>query len=187
MAKKKPSLEATLRKVSKNCLHGHPVPKVLRLLWEAQLAGENIVGLGDKDAILLDAPHDTYMNMFLEEGFRLAGAYRRMFQEMAFIGYGCQPLLFGYWLHDKGVTLDTAPFVVLTTEGTFRRAGPTLQDYLLGEEDEEDEENQENYRALREWYAEHGIKTSPPGAWPAALQAWPDPMKRLSSYAQKEA
>ena len=176
-------------------LHGRPVPPVLRALWEAQLAGEDILRLSDCDAELFAGRHKAYEQLYLKDppDKKIRRAAQRMFQEIGFIAYSVDPQLFGYWFHDDQVTVERAPIVTLNSEGTFYLCDANLQDYLLlGPY----ERQPENVRLLRRWFKEHNIPLSPPAwfkensrprprfEWDAlyASRGLPDPDKRLWEY-----
>jgi hypothetical protein len=190
-----PSLEAVLREVSEVNLHGRPVPPVLRALWEAQLAFEDILRLSDCDAELFYGRHEAYEQLYLKDppDQKMRRAYQRMFQEIGFIAYAVDPQMFGYWFYDNQVTVDRAPIVTLNSEGTFKLCDANLQDYLLlGTM----ESGPENVRRLKRWFKEHDIPLSSaawfkensrsrPGLeWDAlhASRGLPHPDKRLWEY-----
>jgi hypothetical protein len=185
------SLETTLAKISRLCLHGHAVPTVLLLLWEAQLAN---------DPVLTLLVPDTYLDSALCEPGRAADvlgiddstepaihhAYERLFQEIAFLGYGGADnvLLFGYWFHGVATTPETAPIIAIDSEGQVG-ADPTIQDYLAAGANEHDAANGPK---IRQWFAERGIATlASPEAVRQARLALPDPGERLRHYFADEA
>jgi hypothetical protein len=190
-----PSLEAILPEVSEVNLHGRPVPPVLRALWEAQLAGEDILRLSDCDAELFYGRHEAYEQLYLKDppDKKIRRAAQRMFQEIGFIAYSVDPQMFGYWFYDDQVTVDRAPIVSLNSEGTFHLCDANLQDYLLLGAFEH---QPKNVRRLRRWFKEHNIPLSssawfkensrprPRFEWDALLasRGLPDPDKRFWEY-----
>jgi hypothetical protein len=190
-----PSLDVILREVSEVNLHGRPVPPVLRALWEAQLAFEDILRLSDCDAELFYGRHEAYEQLYLKDppDKKMRGAYQRMFQQIGFIAYAVDPQMFGYWFYDDQMTVERAPIVTLNSEGTFKLCDANLQDYLLlGAM----ESGPENVRRLRRWFKEHDIPLSsaawfkensrprPRFEWDAlhASRGLPHPDKRLWEY-----
>ena len=191
MAGERTSLEATLMEVSRLCLRGQPVPAALRLLWEAQFAGERLLASCDSDATLSTEMADAARALDVlaiddttEPATRRA--CERLFREVAFLGYGggAPVLLFGYWLFDGAVSFETAPILDIDSEGQIGTA-PTLQDYVLNGAYWQ---VPESVPALRRRFEERGIATLPSLQAIEDAASWlPNPNQRWERYYREAA
>ncbi len=178
------TLEETLAAVSSNCLHGRPVPAVLRALWEAQLDDEVIVRLGEDVDASLHTEIDWWEEWTDTPRKDFNRAFKRMRKEIAFIGNGSEPHLFGYWLYERKVSLDEAPIVVLTSEAEFVCRAPTLQDYVMW--GAYSYRQQANVPGLRRWFTKRKIKTLDSlEAIEQAISSLPDPNERFLEYFER--
>jgi hypothetical protein len=178
-----PSLEAVLREVSEVNLRGQPVPPVLRALWEAQLAGEMILGLGfNADETLFAGKFQEDLmgwSFFNTPDKKLRQATQKMLGEIGFISSGSDIVLLGYWFYDDAITVDRAPIVWIDTEGTYKLGGASLEDHLLlGAY----EMRPDNVPAIKRWLKRHNLPVRSRRAIEQRCIGLPDPDERSWEY-----
>lgn len=135
-------LEATLQNVSRNCLRGQPIPEDLEVFWAAQLA-EDTDFLDTFELTLFDAIDDDLFDGFGEEDGvepALARAFRRMADQVCWIGEILDGSLIGYWVGEQNRPVADSPVVLCDEEGQFELGARTLSEYLLDYTDPEDPE-----------------------------------------------
>jgi hypothetical protein len=128
-----------LERVSKNCLHGHPLPDDLRLLWQAN---DDQPWLDYVPFLLAETLDDDFFAGYREtDGVspQIVTAYQKMFAHIAFVGKRDDGELVGYWLGPENRSPSDSPIVELDTEGQFDLQGRNLAEYLLACADSDDD------------------------------------------------
>jgi hypothetical protein len=180
-------IDEVLKQVSENCLRGQPVPAVLKVLWEAQLAGRSpISGLEFGEVELVSEYDDEFFEGYDAEfcgSAAVARAYERMFRQIAFIGRTDEGDLLGYWLRGEDGSIEDAPIVVLDSEGQFHCTAVTLQDHFV----QAAGDDPVSVASIRRWFARKGIETgrSPEAVW-EAVAGLPDPNELSWRYQEEE-
>lgn len=165
-----PTMDDTLaNRLSKQCLHGRPVPTLLRKLWDDQLAHPddslllNYVG----EATLVDSTDGDFFDGYRREEIGdpdLARAFWAMFERIAFIAREADGALIGYWLGDDPSDLEDAPIIFLSNEGSFYYGGDNLAEYMIYSCDADmfvdDEETVSVEQHLRQWLSNAGCSAS---------------------------
>jgi hypothetical protein len=180
-------IDEVLKKVSGNCLRGQPVPSALRVLWEAQLAGNSPIGAVEYGEVELVSEYDDEFFEGYDAEFcgsaAVARAYERMFRQIAFIGREADGGLIGYWLRDEWGSIEEAPIVILDNEGQFHRTAATLQDHFV----QSAGGDPEAVASIRRWFQRRGIETkSSPGSVWKAIEGLPDPNELSWRYQSEE-
>lgn len=140
------------KRISKNCLHGQPIPEDLKLFWKANDVApwDDIVPF----TLVDELDDDFFIGYRDEDGIDpdIQTAYQRMFGHIAFVGYREDGEKVGYWLGPENRSIETSPIVELDTEGSFQLSGRNLGEYLLS-----CVFSAEDYQELREVLDEIGI------------------------------
>jgi hypothetical protein len=120
-----------LDRVSRNCLRGQPPPDDLRRLWQASddQPWSDLVPF----ALIESLDNDFFTGYREKDGVppEVAAAYRKMFENIAFVGKREDGELVGYWLGPQNRKPSDSPIVELDTEGQFHLQGRNLAEYLL--------------------------------------------------------
>jgi hypothetical protein len=170
--------EQLARDVSKNCLRGQPVPGALGALWEAEQAGESLIGEMDYGEVelLRELPADLlhgYSAEFCNDP-PLARAYERMFDQIAFFAREADGGLLGFWLLEQSKVAN-APIIEVDNEGQFHVNGLNLQDHFVAKAHVNDfDEDGETVAAIRKFFDAHGHKTRSPEQVEASVAEVPD-------------
>jgi hypothetical protein len=146
-----------LARVSANCLRGQPVPADLRALWKAQLK-EDAEPLDNAEMVLVDELGPDFYSGYDEASGAPADsvrAYRRMFEQIAFVATTMDGGKLGYWLGESNRPVAEAPVVELDSEGQFELRGTSVAEYLLQWVDDPDD-----FDEVRDWMEEHGIEVT---------------------------
>jgi hypothetical protein len=178
-------LEATLARVSRNCLRGQPVPADLRALWAARLRGEDDL-LEGMEVTLVDELGDDF---FAGYGDATGAppysvrAHRRMFEQIAFVALTMDGGLLGYWLGEGNRPVAEAPVVELDSEGQYELKGTSVAEYLLQFPD-----SAEDFATVRDWLVGHGIPVtvrSRQEVWDK-VKGFEDPNAQSGRYQREE-
>ena len=84
--------------------------------------------------MLIEKPTNDYFTGYREEdgvSGKVASAYRKIFEHIAFVGKREEGELVGYWLGPENRTAEDSPIVELDTEGQFHLRGRNLAEYLV--------------------------------------------------------
>lgn len=153
------NLEQILSQVSKNCLRGQPVPHDLALLWKTQLDGDQLL----TGFFPVQFVHETGDSFF--EGYResdgipvhIAEAYRKMFEQIAFVAKTEDGALIGYWLGEEARPVAQSPVVELDNEGQFSLKGISIAHYFL---EMTDMDSPQEFSKVKNWLEKFGIPVS---------------------------
>jgi hypothetical protein len=173
-------LDDVLAKVRKNCLSNEPVPKTLEVLWTAQLAKKSPIADRFGEITLIDVIDDQLFRAYTTKtkgvAAYVAAGYRRMFDEIAFVGRDDDGALLGYWRYKKGIKIAQAPIVVVDTEGQLEVTARTLEDHFVAVAGDEAAE-------VTRWFARHHIlPRKSAGAVERSIATLPDPNERCQKW-----
>jgi hypothetical protein len=178
-------LEATLDRVSRNCLRGQPVPADLRALWEVRLRGDADL-LEGVELTLVDEVGQDFLAGYGEATGAPAycvRAHRRMFEHIAFFALAMDGALLGYWLGEGKRPVRDAPVVELDSEGQYALRGTSVAEYLLQFSD-----SAEDFAVIRDWLVARSIPVTVQSRQDVCdkLKAFDDPNALSGRYQQEE-
>jgi hypothetical protein len=149
-------LSHKLDRISRNRLHGQPVPPELRLLWQLMVARQLSLDNASLNTVwerltLLDLTAMDEHPVFFERYSRDAMlercenqgaspapfeprymAYEDVVGSIAFFAMDHQERFLGYWLgRDRDIPVAEAPLAVLDTNGKFHIAGYSLIELMM--------------------------------------------------------
>jgi hypothetical protein len=176
-----PSVATRLRQVSRNCLHGAPVPPTLRALWEAGAEGEWLLQGAELELLTSAKEALESFQEDPEESPALAQAQTRLFEEMAPVAWSGEGHYLALWRFAPEQSWEQAATVALDEKVGFYCTAASLADHVvlaLGEEEVE--------KSLA-WCRQRDLHVSASVAEARArLRRLPSPEYRLHRYQQEE-
>jgi hypothetical protein len=177
--------QATLARVSHNCLRGQPVPADLAALWKAKLEGRADL-LDGLEFTLVDELSADFLAGYGEATGApapAARAHQRMFAQIAFCAFTLDDGLLGYWLGEDNRPVSEAPVVELDGEGQYHLRATGAAEYLL-----RFAESPAEFEEFRVWLAERGIVAGPanPEEVSVNLSQFGDPNAQYLRYEEEE-
>ncbi len=180
-------LESILADVSKYCLGGEPVPQDLSALWRAQLNDDTEL-LDTYELSLFEFIDEQLFEGFgVEDGIEapVAAAFRRMVDQVRWIGEILDGSVMGYWVGEHGRHVDESPIVVCDPDGQFELGARTLGEYLLDCTDPEDPEDFTEVRDALESLGVRVVVRSHDEIWDR-LDGFDDPNAVVLGYVVEE-
>jgi hypothetical protein len=178
-------LEATLARVSRNCLRGQPVPADLAALWKAKLEGHADLLDGLELTLVDDLSGDFLAGYGDATGAPApaARAHRRMSEHIAYCALTMDDGLLGYWLGEGNRPVGDAPVVEVDGEGQYQLRGSSVTEYLLRFAGSPAE-----FEEFRAWLANHGIAvtTGSRADVDARLKRFEEPDAQYRRYEEEE-
>jgi hypothetical protein len=175
-----PSVATRLRQVSRNCLHGAPVPPTLRAIWEAGAEGEWLLQGAEFELLTSTQEALESLQEDPEESPTLSRTQTRLFQEMAFIAWSGEGHYLALWRFTPEQSWEQAATVALDEKVGFYCTAASLANHLVLALEGEEE------RAIA-WFRERGLNVSASVAEARARLRWlPSPEYRLNRYQQEE-